>query len=400
MKRKFIAALLVGVMAVSLAGCGKDKSKNTDKEPETKELQYYELGRKNYVELPDYSQYVEVGEYMGYEIPVDAPDSVEKQLQAYKDNVLSQNATYGDNITDRVVADTDEINLDFAGTYNGKAFNGGTSTNYKYKIHGGFIESLDSQLVGLECGKEYVLKCKFPDDYKTNKELAGKDVEFTIKVNYIYGEKTIPEWNDSFVAKLTSNKFTTVDDFEKELKTEIQAQNEYSLKKTYSSGLWSKILDSSKINGYPEDKLKSATDDYFSKYQEQYKKYAETYSKTYEEILTAYGFKSEDELKAACEEQAKKELEYIMLACEISKKENIAVTEEIYKALAEDLLSDYNFDSVEAFEKEYGRDYIMESFVFEGVSEWLCDNNKMDVNEKTTSTEAESDSSAADTKSE
>lgn len=400
MKRKFIAALLVGVMAVSLAGCGKDKSKDTDKEPETKELQYYELGGKNYVELPDYSQYVEVGEYKGYEIPVDAPDSVEKQLQAYKDNVLSQNATYGDNITDRVVADTDEINLDFAGTYNGKAFNGGTSTNYKYKIHGGFIESLDSQLVGLECGKEYVLKCKFPDDYKTNKELAGKDVEFTIKVNYIYGEKTIPEWNDSFVAKLTSNKFTTVDDFEKELKTEIQAQNEYSLKKTYSSGLWSKILDSSKINGYPEDKLKSATDDYFSKYQEQYKKYAETYSKTYEEILTAYGFKSEDELKAACEEQAKKELEYIMLACEISKKENIAVTEEIYKALAEDLLSDYNFDSVEAFEKEYGRDYIMESFVFEGVSEWLCDNNKMDVNEKTTSTEAESDSSTADTKSE
>lgn len=89
-----------------------------------------------------------------------------------------------------------------------------------------------------------------------------------------------------------------------------------------------------------------------------------------------------------------------MLACEISKKENIAVTEEIYKALAEDLLSDYNFDSVEAFEKEYGRDYIMESFVFKGVSEWLCDNNKMDVNEKTTSTKAESDSSAADTKSE
>lgn len=400
MKRKFIAALLVGVMAVSLAGCGKDKSKNTDNEPETKELQYYELGGKNYVELPDYSQYVEVGEYKGYEIPVDAPDSVEKQLQVYKDNVLSQNATYGDNITDRVVADTDEINLDFAGTYNGKAFEGGTSTNYKYKIHGGFIESLDSQLVGLECGKEYVLKCKFPDDYKTNTELAGKDVEFTIKVNYIYGEKTIPEWNDSFVSKLTSNKFTTVDDFEKELKTEIQAQNEYSLKKTYSSGLWSKILDSSKINGYPEDKLKSAADDYFSKYQEQYKKYAETYSKTYEEILTAYGFKSEDELKAACEEQAKKELEYIMLACEISKKENIAVTEEIYKALAEDLLSDYNFDSVEAFEKEYGRDYIMESFVFEGVSEWLCDNNKMDVSEKTTSTKAESDSSAADTKSE
>ena len=239
MKRKFIAALLVGVMAVSLAGCGKDKSKNTDKEPETKELQYYELGGKNYVELPDYSQYVQVGEYKGYEIPVDAPDSVEKQLQAYKDNVLSQNATYGDNITNRVVADTDEINLDFAGTYNGKAFEGGTSTNYKYKIHGGFIESLDSQLVGLECGKEYVLKCKFPDDYKTNKELAGKDVEFTIKVNYIYGEKTIPEWNDSFVAKLTSNKFTTVDDFEKELLKSICATGSAIMMTTHNLHLLS-----------------------------------------------------------------------------------------------------------------------------------------------------------------
>lgn len=400
MKRKFIAALLVGVMAVSLAGCGKDKTKNNDKEQETKELQYYELGGTSYMELPDYSQYVEVGEYKGYEIPVDAPSSVDEQLQTYKDNVLSQYATYGDNITDRAVTDTDEINLDFAGTYNGEAFDGGTSTNYKYKIHGGFIESLDSQLVGLECGKEYELKCTFPDNYTTNTELAGKDVVFTIKVNYIYGEKTLPEWNDEFVSTLTSSQFTTVDSFEEELKTEIQAQNEYNLKKAYSSGLWSKILDSSKINGYPEDKLTSATDDYFSKYQEQYKKYAETYSKTYEEILTAYGFKSEDDLKAACEEQAKKELEYIMLACEISKKENIAVTEEIYKALAEDLLSDYNFDSVEAFEEEYGRDYIMESFVFEGVSEWLCDNNKMDVSEKTTPTEAESDSSADESKAE
>ena len=400
MKRKLIAALLVGVMAVSIAGCGKDKSKNTDKEPETKELQYYELDGTSYMELPDYSKYVEVGEYKGYEIPVDAPSSVEDQLQTYKDTVRGQYATYGDKITDRAVTDTDEINLDFAGKYNGEAFDGGTSTDYKYKIHGGFIESLDSQLVGLECGKEYVLNCKFPDDYKTNTELAGKEVEFTIKVNYIYGEKKLPEWNDEFVSTLTSSKFTTVDSFEEELKTEIQAQNEYNLKKAYSSGLWSKILDSSKINGYPEDKLKSATDDYFSKYQEQYKKYAETYSKTYEEILTSYGFKSEDDLKAACEEQAKKELEYIMLACEISKKENIAVTEEIYKALAEDLLSDYNFDSVEAFEKEYGRDYIMESFVFEGVSEWLCDNNKMDVSEKTTPTKAESDSSADESKAE
>ena len=42
----------------------------------------------------------------------------------------------------------------------------------------------------------------------------------------------------------------------------------------------------------------------------------------------------------------------------------------------------------------------MESFVFEGVSEWLCDNNKMDVSEKTTPTEAESDSSADESKAE
>ena len=63
MKRKFIAALLVGVMAVSLAGCGKDKSKNTDKEPETKELQYYELGGKNYVERLKNGEYEDICPY-------------------------------------------------------------------------------------------------------------------------------------------------------------------------------------------------------------------------------------------------------------------------------------------------------------------------------------------------
>ena len=405
MKKKIFAALMAGVMIFSLTACGKsNKKEETTTNDEKTTIEYYEIGGTNHRELADYSEYITLGDYTGIKVSVEAADDVDKQVKEYIDTILNNNATY-EQITDRVVAETDTINLDYSGKYNDVAFDKGTATNYTYKIHGGFIESLDTQLVGLECGKEYDLECRFPDKYTNNPDLAGKDVIFTVKVNYIHGEKILPEWNDEFVNKLTSGNYTTTEAFEKELALEIEEENATNQEASYTSGLWAAILSNCEIKGYPEDKVKEAKEDYLKTMKEQCEQAAESYGLEYEDVLSLYGFSSEEKLEEYCQDKAEKELEYIMAACMIATKENIAVTDKIYENLANEVIAGYQLENLEEFEEQFGKEYIMESFIFEAVGVWLSDKNEMVITDKVEETktdasteETKTDASAEETK--
>lgn len=403
MKRKIIAALLAGTLTLSLFGCGNSKNSDTttgettsaDKEEDTTEaetLDFYEIGGKNHVDVADYSEYVKIGNYTGFEINVTKSKDVETQLKEYIESTIKSNTKYEGKITDRVVAEDDKINMDYCGRLNGVAFDKGSATNSDYTIHGGFIEDLDKQLVGLECGKEYELKVKFPDNYTSNADLAGKETVFTVKVNYIY-EKTVPEWNDEFANTLTSGKYTTIETLEEELRKEIDKYNEETQASSFSEGIWTEILKQTEFVSYPEEKLEKNAEQYFKQRQESFKSQAENYSMKYEEVLSYYGYKDDAALKEACMKSAKQELEYIMVACIIADKEEIRVTDDIYNKLVNSIISSSSstYENQEAFEKEYGIDYIMESFILEGVSSWLKDKNTMklvDSAEEVVSTEA------------
>ena len=77
-----------------------------------------------------------------------------------------------------------------------------------------------------------------------------------------------------------------------------------------------------------------------------------------------------------------------MIGVEIAKKEQLAVTQEIYDELVKVYAKNYGSSDVKKFEEEYGVDYIMESFVFEGVCAWLYENNKLVESEDVRPTEA------------
>lgn len=404
MKRKILAMLLVGVMAFSLAGCNKGKKneketpsgvENQTTEEETKAL--YEIGGKNFYDVPDYSEYVELGEYTGNNITVTEPDDVEQTIKDYIKMLCENKATY-DQIKNRKVEKGDMINIDFKGEVDGKELENGSATGQMYTVGTTWIESLDKQLVGLEVDKEYKLDCKFPDTYPSNPDIAGKDAVFTVKVNYICGEKNVPSWTDEFVSVVTGGQFTTTADFEAELKTEVEDENKTTIENSFATGIWSTVIANSKIKGYPAEKLETSVEEYFKKFQEQYKEYAKNYDMTYEELLSECGYKNgEEDLKKACEDKAKKELDYIMTACVIADKEKLAITEDIYNSVASDLCQQQQIESIEKLEETYGREYIVESLVFEAVSQWLMGQNKMTLTKEPVTTEAETTTEDKDT---
>ena len=72
--------------------------------------------------------------------------------------------------------------IDFEGTIDGEAFEGGKASDYLLELGGGqLIEGFEAQLAGAEAGEERKVEVTFPDDYHAE-HLAGSDAVFAVKV--------------------------------------------------------------------------------------------------------------------------------------------------------------------------------------------------------------------------
>ena len=172
---------------------------------------------------------VKLGKYKGVEIEkLEAPkvseEDIEKELKRQQD----ANAKIVD-VTDRPVQNGDMIKLDFAGTVDGEAFEGGKAENYDLTIgSGSFIPGFEDQLVGMNIGEEKDVNVTFPEDYG-QKDLAGKAAVFACKVNAIK-EKKLPELNDEFADEVS--EFSTLDEYKKDIEKNLLVRAEEQYKQT------------------------------------------------------------------------------------------------------------------------------------------------------------------------
>ena len=128
-----------------------------------------------------------------------------EEVQSKIDDLLSQNATTNE-ITDRKAENGDTVNIDYAGSVDGVAFNGGTYSGYSLTLgSGSFIDDFEDQIVGHTPGDSFDVTVTFPDGYEDSTDEAGnpvvlsnKEAVFAVKLNYIE-ETVIPELTDEWV---------------------------------------------------------------------------------------------------------------------------------------------------------------------------------------------------------
>ena len=81
--------------------------------------------------------------------------------------------------------DGDQLVIDFVGTVDGVAFDGGAATDADLTLGSGqFIPGFEEQLVGAKPGDEVVVKVTFPEQYQAA-NLAGKAAEFAVTVKEV-----------------------------------------------------------------------------------------------------------------------------------------------------------------------------------------------------------------------
>lgn len=79
----------------------------------------------------------------------------------------------------------DLVIMDFAGTVDGVAFEGGTGTGMEVELGSGrLIPGFEEQLEGAKAGEERTVKLRIPADYPSA-EIAGKDAEFAVTVTAV-----------------------------------------------------------------------------------------------------------------------------------------------------------------------------------------------------------------------
>ncbi len=387
MKKRLISLLLVVCMVLSLAACKKSgKDDGTTKEASTitgesfATYDYFNklMGRTENVSgstLYKYADFITLGEYKGVDAKVDFSIKVVKD-EDFESSLKSILEKYGETnqITSGTTKDGDKINLDFSGLLDGVAFDNGTATDYTYTIGGSFIEDLDRGLIGLTVGKEYSIPCKFPDDYSTDASLAGKDVVFNVKVNYIE-ETIIPELTDELAKKIAednslTDEFATVEGLKTYLKKSLEDSALASFKEAKFNAAWENVLANCKFDGKPQVDYDSAYNSMVANAKNTYASY-ESLGIEWESFLKMYSFESQEDFEKYCADSALNYVQTKLAMMAIADKEGLTVSEEEYKECSQYYVDYYKYDNLDALLADLGesKDAFIEERYYEVIYE-------------------------------
>ena len=187
---------------------------------------------------------VKLGEYKGLEVDKVSTRVTQKEVDAKIQEEAEKNAREVV-VTDRPVADGDEVILDFEGFVDGEAFEGGKGENYPLTIgSGSFIPGFEEQLVGAEAEKEVEVKVTFPEDYHAE-ELKGKEAVFKCTVHEIKA-KELPELDDDFAKDVS--EFDTLAEYKEHVKTNLEDKKANEAKRAKEDAAVDKAIENAQMD--------------------------------------------------------------------------------------------------------------------------------------------------------
>lgn len=149
---------------------------------------------------------------------------VEKTLEVLR----KQRVSYV--VADKAAAKDDRIVMDFRGTREGEAFDGGTAEDFPVVLGAGaLLPEFETNVEGLKAGDSKTFSLTFPEDYQA-KDLAGTTVQFEVKIKSVEAP-VLPELSADFAKSLgvpsgdvEQLKADVKSNLEREVKKRLQAR--------------------------------------------------------------------------------------------------------------------------------------------------------------------------------
>ena len=139
---------------------------------------------------------VTLGDFAALSIERPSSDVTDADVDTMIANLRRQRAKWEESA--EAAADQDRLTIDFAGSIDGEAFEGGTSQDFNIVLGSKrMITGFEEQLVGAKAGDELTINVTFPADYQAE-NLAGKEAQFKINVKKVV-KATLPELDAEFL---------------------------------------------------------------------------------------------------------------------------------------------------------------------------------------------------------
>ncbi len=321
-------------------------------------------------ERPDYKalDYVTLGTYKGLAL-TDEPVSVtEDEINAEISTAFSASGL--EDVMETPADDTvqvgDTVNIDFEGTIDGEAFDGGTSEAVDLVIGSGmFIPGFEEGLVGAHTGDKLDVPVTFPENYSAA-NLAGQDAVFAVTVNSI----SRPKLTDEAVKDVSGGVYDTVEGFRTYIEDGIRSGRETQKDNAQKEELMAQLYNTCKVNDYPQDLL-----DYtVNGLERTYTEYASMYGMSLEDFLSMYMQMTAEDFETAAEDAAKDTLTQEMILKGIAEQEEITISDDEFSAGCEEYAAKYGYESGQEIIDNYDPKIIEVSLLQDKVLEFLKDN--------------------------
>ena len=277
---------------------------------------------------------VKLGEYKGIEVEKADMVVTEEEIQAELEKEQDKNARLV-TVEDRPAEEGDTVKIDFDGSVDGVAFDGGKGENYPLVLGtGNFIEGFEDQIVGHSTGDEFDVNVTFPENYHA-KDLAGKPALFKCVLHEIQ-RKELPELDDEFAGEVS--EFDTLEEYKADLRKKMEENKAKSAAAQNENKVLEKVVENAELfipEPMLELQIENMIDDYGRRMAQQglpLDKYME------------YTGMTMDQLKEQFRPQAERNLKTRLVLEEIVKQENIEITEEALDAEIKKMADTYKID--------------------------------------------------------
>jgi len=168
--------------------------------------------------VPDFK----INDYSKVEIPIEITRVTDEDVNQAINYQRERQGTKVQ-VLDRPVEDKDFVKLDFNGTLNGEAFEGGKGSDHIVQIGSDYLlKDMGNQLIGMSVDEEKDIPVQIPENYSSNKSIAGKEVIFHVSLKGIQ-KNQLPELNDDFAKNIApKDKFASVEDMKLQIRSQLE----------------------------------------------------------------------------------------------------------------------------------------------------------------------------------
>lgn len=366
MKKKLVVLMLAMSMAVTGAACSSDKENTKTEEGQegSSESTSGEF-RLTTVSSKDLEKYITLGEYKGISVENSIEEVTEDQIDAQVETAMQDAA---EEVDDAAIEEGDIANIDYEGTLDGVAFDGGTAQGYDLNIgSGSFIDGFEDGLIGAKKGEERDLNLTFPEEYPSE-ELAGQSVVFHVKVNSI---KRPVEITDEWVKENTG--YEDIKAYRESIRTNMEENNKVNAQNNLKGTAWNQVFEACEVKEYPEEDIEKEK----TAYNDLMEQYAKQYDTTVEEMLEAQGM-TQEQYDEQCQSYAETMVKQNLIVQAIMDKEGLSFSGEEAETALNELLQDYGVETKEEMISQYGEQAVNESIGVIMAGNFVIDNAKVE----------------------